>query len=144
MTSDCISYFRTKKACWRRQETSVNIHILVLSFEIVTDGCLPHSPYQEIIVREEQQLSERVFLQLITKFRDDGLIVKWIDRLWLLLLQMRQALDNWLVCFLTINWSKSVTSQICTLAFTLFTYWHFKRDKILPKNVFIESKNTTR
>lgn len=60
----------------------------------MTDGCLPHSPYQEIIVGKEQQLSERVFLQLITKFGDDGLIVKWIDRLWLLLLQVRQALDN--------------------------------------------------
>lgn len=47
--------------------------------------------HQEIIVGEQQQISERVFLQLVPKFRDDGLIVEWIDRLRLLLLQ-RHAL----------------------------------------------------
>lgn len=49
--------------------------------------------HQEIIVGEQQQISERVFLQPVPKFRYDGLIVEWIDRLRLLLLR-RHALDS--------------------------------------------------
>lgn len=46
--------------------------------------------YREIIVGEEKQLCERVLLQLLPKFRDDSLIVKRIDQLRLLLLQMEK------------------------------------------------------
>lgn len=56
--------------------------------------------HQEVIVREQQQISERVFIQLVPKFRDDGFIVEWIDRLRLLLLR-RQALGSRLNPFLS-------------------------------------------
>ena len=44
--------------------------------------------YREIIVREQEQVSERVFFKLIPQFRDDCLIVEGVDQLRLLLLQI--------------------------------------------------------
>lgn len=65
-------------------------------FKSGANGRLPHNPghtHQEVIVGEQQQVSERVFLQLVPKFRDDGLIVEWIYGLRLLLLR-RHASDS--------------------------------------------------
>lgn len=78
--------------------TSLNIHTLFFVFVVFKLGLMGAShtspdTHQEIIVGEQQQVSERVFLQLVPEFRDDGLIVEWIDRLRLLLLR-RHTLDS--------------------------------------------------
>ncbi|TNN64061.1 hypothetical protein EYF80_025784 [Liparis tanakae] len=62
------------------------------------------------MVGEQEQVSERVFLQLLPQFRDDGLIVEGVDQLGLLLLRAETTAHH-----LFTRWVSNLHEDVVTL-----------------------------